>query len=82
MFDEMNECNASTFAVFWEYKNPHKFFHQFSFGATIMNQAFYKLSGFSYFKNMANFEALHSIHYMEYKLFISEVWPSSWLSIL
>ena len=40
MFDEMNECNASaTIAVFWEYKNPHKFFRQFSFGATIMNQA-------------------------------------------
>ena len=39
MFDEMNECNASTFAIFWGYKNPHKFFRQFSFGATIMNQA-------------------------------------------
>ena len=35
MIDEVFQQNASKFAIFLEYKNPHSFFH-FSFRATLL----------------------------------------------
>ena len=80
LLDEMFHQNASKFAIFLEYENPHSFFSfcatlcfslinalvygrpEHSLGEEIQYQEMVKrkkLCGFSYSKNMANFEAFH-----------------------
>ena len=64
MLDEMTLQNTS-FAVFFEYENTHVFFPVFHFVLFydfLMNKLARnekKTVGFSYSKNMANFEAVH-----------------------
>ena len=63
MLDEMIQQNISKFAIFLEYENPCSFFifyfdidHGIHQGENKVAQNEKKLCGFSYSKNMANFE--------------------------